>query len=51
LVLAITNWPRIRQATDPIQAKMALNEAGGYEELLIPRTSTAAAVSAATTGE
>jgi len=51
LVLTITNWPRIRQATDPILAKTALNEAGGYEELLIPTTITAAAVSAATTGE
>jgi hypothetical protein len=51
LVLTITNWPRIRQATGPIQAKTALIETGGYEELLIPRTITAAAVSAATTGE
>jgi hypothetical protein len=51
LVLTITNWPRIRQATDPIQAKTALIETGGYEEMLIPRTITAAAVSAATTGE
>jgi len=50
LVLTITNRPRIRQASDPIQAKMGLIETGGYGELLIPRTITPAAVSAATTG-
>lgn len=36
LVLTTTSWPRIRLATDRIQATIALIETGGYEELSIP---------------
>ncbi len=36
LVLTTTSWPRIRQATDRIQAAIAGMDPGSYRELLIP---------------
>ena len=36
LVLTTTSWPRIRRATDAIQAAVASTMSGDYRELLIP---------------
>jgi len=36
LVLTTTSWPRIRQATEAIQAGVATTMSGEYRELLIP---------------